>query len=599
MAASVSGTVLSSLFYDQINSPGDQEGYLLGKIVNHVQDKISDSQISNCKVETVIYVYSYLPWPNEDRLYNSAGRVDPTKAMTLLQGKHQDLIGWYKFRRNSTLRPSLRETNLHRNLIESLPVQENSNFLFLLCSTSLSYNKATHTFDHALLRNHNGKFQKVAMRVINLGDTTHTEYKTRGNLTVNPQGGSLTTVINQFQGEFVSGSGAMLEINKIQGMSTSLHTRLQGLSQEVEKSEESLSTLEEEVKLMSYRLLEQEEKMKAERKAAQKPPSPTPAEVVSPVSPVAAQAFKLNTGRSEHRLRVSISETSRRPRQISIEDDETDRPEATKRSPEICLLDLEEKEQEIRVDSAILQPFNNDSMDVDASRGQVQRTRSRKAKSDGADESAQLETPQQGQTQASTGETTKKDSDSGQSKDAFSFVNNILEKEIEQVEPSTSKPGSHEVGKPTVKREASLNTNSSNVTVARRPHSRAEAQAARSRKAEMGETSGSTARVGSPSPRIRQPAKTTTVTGASAAEVKGERSRPQRVRSRPGQGVRARSRESPSGSQRLGTSIPNVTRTKSASPSHCRAPARKTTCENGTDSGSVLDDSKVSSSPVF
>ncbi|XP_067657623.1 BRISC complex subunit Abraxas 2-like [Haliotis asinina] len=592
MAASVSGTVLSSLFYDQINSPGDQEGYLLGKIVNHVQDKISDSQISNCKVETVIYVYSYLPWPNEDRLYNSVGRVDPTKAMTLLQGKHQDLIGWYKFRRNSTLRPSLRETNLHRNLIESLPVEEDSNFLFLLCSASLSYNKATHTFDHALLHNHNGKFQKVAMRVINLGDTTHTEYKTRGNLTVNPQGGSLTTFINQFQSEFMSGSGAMLEINKIQGMSTNLHTRLQGLSQQVEKSEESLSALEEEIKLMSYRLLEQEEKIKAERKAAQKPPSPTPAEVVSPVSPVTAQSFKVNTGRSEHRLRVSISETSRRPRQISIEEDDTDRPEATKRSPDVCLLDLEEKEQECQINSAILQPMSN-SMDVDG--GRVQRTRSRKVKSEGVDDSGQQETPQQAQ--GSAGVTTKEDSDSSQSKDAFSFVNNIIEKEKVHLEQTSSKTSSHEVGKPTVKRET--NTNSSNVTTARRPHSRIEAQVTRSRKAEIGETSGSTARVGSPSPRIRQPAKTTTVTGASAAEVKGERSRPQRVRSRPGQGVRSRSRESPTGSQRLGTSISNVSRTKSASPSHCRTPVRKTTCENGTDGGSVIDDSKLSSSPVF
>ncbi len=73
-----------------------------------------------------------------------------------------------------------------------------------------------------------------------------------------------------------------------------------------------LAALEEEVKLMSYRLLEQEEKRKAEIKAAQRPPTP---ELVVPIH----DPRKIGGGRQENRLRVSLGESGRRPRQISIE----------------------------------------------------------------------------------------------------------------------------------------------------------------------------------------------------------------------------------------------------------------------------------------
>lgn len=61
----------------------------------------------------------------------------------------QELVGWYKFRRNSSSRVSLREHSLHRKLLKLMSPGHHEHFLFCLCTASTTTNCSTHAFDHS------------------------------------------------------------------------------------------------------------------------------------------------------------------------------------------------------------------------------------------------------------------------------------------------------------------------------------------------------------------------------------------------------------------------------------------------------------------
>ena len=64
----------------------------------------------------------------------------------------QAVVGWYKSRRNSTMRPSLREKALHAKLPYAFQNVPPDKFIFGLFTTSRTSNSATHSFDHVFLQ---------------------------------------------------------------------------------------------------------------------------------------------------------------------------------------------------------------------------------------------------------------------------------------------------------------------------------------------------------------------------------------------------------------------------------------------------------------
>lgn len=72
----------------------------------------------------------------------------------------QEVVGWFRFRRNSTLTTSLRERAIHLHLLKCLPGMLAQNFVFLLCTLQQSPNKSTHTMDH-VFQVYNGRLVTV------------------------------------------------------------------------------------------------------------------------------------------------------------------------------------------------------------------------------------------------------------------------------------------------------------------------------------------------------------------------------------------------------------------------------------------------------
>ncbi|XP_052770958.1 BRCA1-A complex subunit Abraxas 1-like [Mya arenaria] len=245
MAVKVTGTILASLLYDNSSSFGNQVGLLLGEVVREVKDTISDSQINNVEVETKIYVYESVAWPNDLIFHDRRGQVDMDEITKLLGDKTRNIVGWYSFRRNSSPKPSFRERLIHASLVKSLN-KEGPLFTFLLCSEktnkpTLSLHKHDHCFLHCVA---NSVFRKPPETVINLGDTTHTEYRLNASHTVSQTRGTYSSIIRHYEKD---GFNPVDQVNKIQTMNGAITQRLNHIQQSFLESENIRCDLEKEV----------------------------------------------------------------------------------------------------------------------------------------------------------------------------------------------------------------------------------------------------------------------------------------------------------------------------------------------------------------
>ncbi|KAL5022669.1 hypothetical protein ScPMuIL_001824 [Solemya velum] len=270
MAIHISGSVLASLFYDEKKNQGDQEGLLLGEVVNQVKDTISDSQISGSQVETKIYIYSCVPCLRSQRFYDGSCKVIPSQLQNTLCDRQKDVVGWYKFRHNSTMRISMREKAIHDSLLRFFQEKKDNggNFLFLLSTASLSSNWSTHNLDYTFYTQTEKKFYPAPVKVINLGETTHADYRTECCHTV-PQRGVFSSTINHFQKEFLDKSGDVEEVHKVHKMEETLHLHLQKLMECMTESEKQLTSIETDVDHLRGKFLQKQN----ESLACRQPPS--------------------------------------------------------------------------------------------------------------------------------------------------------------------------------------------------------------------------------------------------------------------------------------------------------------------------------------
>ncbi|KAK7488289.1 hypothetical protein BaRGS_00020448 [Batillaria attramentaria] len=279
MSVFIDGATISSLFYSHSGSVGNQEGFLFGRIINHVKDHISDSQINNSQVQTYVYVSSHLPWSSEDRVY-SRGGVPIMEKLGSIAGEHKgEVIGWYSFRRGTSLRMSMKEKTLHQNLADRFCPQTPDEFLFCLCVSSASSDHSTHSMDHcfATLKRAAGQIKKLPVLVTNLGDTSHTEYTTHENMS-GMQMGSVRAILNDFQPQFVSpNSEDMQEVERIDNMSGVLNRSLVKLCSQVVESERKTGALEEEVSVLKEKLRQRDEERERQRQSLLNPAEPVSA----------------------------------------------------------------------------------------------------------------------------------------------------------------------------------------------------------------------------------------------------------------------------------------------------------------------------------
>lgn len=173
----VSGGVFAGLLHDAACSENDMEGLLFGRQIDIDEASVGDNHVQRVHQKSLLVVQSYLPTGAPLSFYGADGRLNKTKFKGLVKTKDSELVGWFKFRRNSTLSPSLREAVVHEQLVASRDCLQP--LVFAMLNASFAPNNARHTYDYCFsYQNPTTRlFQNLQMSLMNLDQSVHDGYR--------------------------------------------------------------------------------------------------------------------------------------------------------------------------------------------------------------------------------------------------------------------------------------------------------------------------------------------------------------------------------------------------------------------------------------
>eukprot|EP00039_Didymoeca_costata_P023770 m.8193 g.8193 ORF g.8193 m.8193 type:complete len:315 (+) comp3852_c0_seq1:77-1021(+) len=175
MEVQCSGAVLAGVLYDMERSNSDLEGILFGSRHTYNIRSTDDTSESSTTTKKVLSIQAFHPTGAPFSFYNFAEDVN---LKTLNMDETMEIIGWFKFRRNTPQSVSYRESQVHKNFVKTL----NASFpdiIFMLFTGRLNDNESTHTCEYnvTMYQESTSKFRNLPFHIANLNQSMHEGYR--------------------------------------------------------------------------------------------------------------------------------------------------------------------------------------------------------------------------------------------------------------------------------------------------------------------------------------------------------------------------------------------------------------------------------------
>ncbi|CAG5076456.1 Similar to EAG_01033: BRISC complex subunit FAM175B (Camponotus floridanus) [Cotesia congregata] len=130
-SVTISGAALSYLIYENVKTVSDQMGFLVGEVLTYVTKKVTDTdrQVDSTELHII-------------------GKIDEGKLKEFVNGREKEIVGWYRFRLNSSLFPTLRDKVLHKQFENIFCDDDNDkqHFIAGMLGYNVTEKKNTHKF---------------------------------------------------------------------------------------------------------------------------------------------------------------------------------------------------------------------------------------------------------------------------------------------------------------------------------------------------------------------------------------------------------------------------------------------------------------------
>ncbi|XP_051733734.1 BRCA1-A complex subunit Abraxas 1 [Ctenopharyngodon idella] len=264
----ISGFVLSSLMFHHLNSDADVEGLILGESVGEENCRITDSQIDHIQFEHTINIQKHIPCHKLHSFYSNVGDVSEQKIRQILSDyKTENVIGWYRQRRNTRQQMTFMEQVIHQNMRKILSNQE---LVFMLLTPSqATASGSTHRLEFSAFLWHSSQYNNIPILVSNLGNLEQQDYwRVSGTC---PSLGQ-SQAVNQHRTKFFCSGDDLKEVRNVSDMNDALLAEMQKVCEEVEKGERAVEKLQEDITQLKEAIGKQ--KNSSEKNETQKCASP-------------------------------------------------------------------------------------------------------------------------------------------------------------------------------------------------------------------------------------------------------------------------------------------------------------------------------------